>query len=95
MAFEKGNKLGGRPSGVPNKATTKFKEALNAMLESQADKMMLWLEEIDDPKQRFDVLKDFAEYIHPKLARSEIKHEGEINIGKMLAEIDEPNGQGT
>jgi hypothetical protein len=53
--------------------------------------MIEWLEDIEDPKERFNVLKDFAEYIHPKLARSEIKHEGEISIGKLLAEIDDPD----
>jgi len=59
----------GRPKGVPNKATMKFKESLNGLLEHCADDMVKWLEQIDDPKQRFDVLKDFAEYIYPKLAR--------------------------
>lgn len=41
------------------------------MLEESSDKMIEWLGEIDDPKTRFDVLKDFSEYIHPKLARVE------------------------
>ena len=93
MPFEKGKSgnPAGRVKGAPTKQTARFKEALNELLESQADKMVEWLQEIDDPKQRFDVLKDFAEYIHPKLARSEIKHEGEISIGKLLAEIDEPD----
>lgn len=81
----------GRPVGAEDKKTTRFKQALNELLESQADKMVEWLEQIDDPKQRFDVLKDFAEYIHPKLARSEIKHEGELNIGSVLAGLDEPD----
>lgn len=81
----------GRGKGVPTKKTARFKDALNELLESQADEMVKWLAEIEDPKDRFNVLKDFAEYIHPKLARSEIKHEGEISIGKLLAEIDEPD----
>ena len=61
----------GRPKGVPNKSTTKFKEALNNLLETSAPKMIEWLEEIDSPEKRFDVLTKMAEYIHPKLARSE------------------------
>lgn len=91
--FQKGQSgnPNGRPLGAEGKKTIRFKEALNDMLESQSDKLIEWLSEIKDPKQRFDVLKDFAEYIHPKLARSEIKHEGEISIGKLLAEIDEPD----
>lgn len=61
----------GRPAGIPNKATTQFKEALNNLLETAAPDMVTWLGEIKDPEKRFDVLSKFAEYIYPKLARSE------------------------
>lgn len=73
MPFKKGQSgnPAGRIKGEPTKSTKRFKEALNELLESQADKMVLWLEQIDNPKQRFDVIKDLAEYIHPKLARQE------------------------
>lgn len=67
----KTNNPHGRPAGVPNKATTRFKDALNEMLENSSDKLIEWLELIDDPKDRFDILSKFAEYVHPKLARSE------------------------
>ena len=65
------NNPNGRPRGVPNKATTQFKEALNEMLENSSDKLIEWLELIDDPKDRFEILSKFAEYVHPKLARTE------------------------
>ena len=73
MPFEKGKSgnPNGRQAGVANKATTKFKEALNTLLESAADEMVEWLAEIENPKERFAVIKDLAEYIHPKLARTE------------------------
>ena len=64
---------GGRPKGVPNKTTTEFKSALNNLLEHAAPQMVEWLGEIKDPEKRFDVLSKFAEYIYPKLARSEVQ----------------------
>lgn len=54
-----------------NAHTRRFKAALNNLLEHSADDMIIWLQEIDCPVKRFAVLKDFAEYIYPKLARVE------------------------
>lgn len=73
--FEKGQSgnLNGKPKGTLSKDTKRFKEALNGLLEHASDDMIGWLEQIADPKQRFDVLKDFAEYIYPKLARTEMQ----------------------
>lgn len=68
----------GRIKGTPNKATIEFKEALNKLLDIAAPDMVEWLEKIDDPFKRFEVLSKFAEFIYPKLARTEIKNpEGE------------------
>ena len=61
----------GRPAGVPNKATSLFKQSLQNLLDYGAPQMIGWLGEIDDPMDRFEVLSKFAEYIHPKLARQE------------------------
>lgn len=70
--FVKGNKLGGRQKGIPNKDTSRFKEALNELFEKNADNMIGWLEQIDEPKERFDILNKFAEFIFPKLQRTEM-----------------------
>lgn len=51
--------------------------------------------EIEMTPQQIKAADIILKKIIPDLARSEIKHEGEINIGKMLAAIDEPDGQGT
>ena len=74
----------GRPKGVQNKNTEEFKLHLNALLENSAPKMQKWLEDIaeESPEKAFDILSKFAEYIHPKLARTENKnsHDGEITL---------------
>lgn len=83
----------GRPKGVPNKATAEFKEKLNDLLEESAPKMAAWLEEIaaDDPAKAFDILSKFAEYIHPKLSRSQVDLDATIQtVSEKLAEMDEP-----
>jgi hypothetical protein len=77
----------GRQKGVPNKATTRFKEALNELFEAAAPDMVQWLAEIPNPKDRFDVLGKFANYIYPQLARTDINHGGQDgNAVKFIIE---------
>ena len=61
----------GRKAGVPNKATQEFKAHLNDLMEQAAPDMVKWLNEVEDPVKRFDILSKFAEYIYPKLQRTE------------------------
>lgn len=73
MPFEKGNKLGkGRPKGGQNKENERFKDALSHLFEENADNLMGWLSQVDNPKERFDILAKFADYLFPKLARTEL-----------------------
>lgn len=83
----KGTKTGGGSrKGKQNKATIEFKEALNELLNQAAPDMVTWLGQIDDPFKRFDILSRFAEFIHPKLARTE--HTGDKdNPIKSVTEI--------
>lgn len=89
----KTNNPKGRPKGIPNKTTVEFKEHLNKLLEESAPKMLEWLDEVakESPKDAFDILSKFAEYIHPKLSRQELKHEGEVTLNKILAKLDDPD----
>ncbi len=80
MAFkagETGNRYG-RPAGIHNKVTTEFKEALNNLLECCSPKILHWLELVaaEDPSKALDHLGKLAEYVHPKLARTELTAAG-------------------
>lgn len=84
MAIEKQSKAikggrrenAGRPVGIPNKSTTKAREAIAAFVDGNSDKLQLWLDQIalDErygPKVAFDCFMSVAEYHVPKLARTE------------------------
>lgn len=94
MAFKKGQSgnPNGRKKGVGNKTTEEFKTKLNDLLEQSAPKMAKWLEEIaaESPEKAFDILSKFAEYVHPKLARTEVKQETRLvdKEGKDIHTID-------
>lgn len=67
------NNPNGRPAGIPNKATTEFRDAVNKLLEHATPKMVEWLNEVaeKDPSKALDLIARMAEYAHPKLARTE------------------------
>lgn len=76
MSFKKGQSgnLNGRPAGSPNKSASEFKEALNAMLKDSSPKIQEWIDRVaaTDASKALDHLARLAEYVYPKLARSEI-----------------------
>lgn len=70
-AKPKGKPRGASRRGCPNKTTKELKEALSAFASKHVDKMAEWLEEIDDPAKRIDLMLRAFEYSIPKLARTE------------------------
>jgi len=91
MGLKKGqtNNPNGRKKGVRNKRTAKFKDQLNDLFEHHADDMHGWLHEIahEDPKEAFNVLSKFINYLYPKLATTE--HVGDKDnpvINKIIIE---------
>lgn len=72
----------GRPKGVPNKATTAFRETVQALLEDNSANVSKWLAAVaegdsthdikPDPGKALDLMAKLAEYAAPKLARTEV-----------------------
>lgn len=88
-------KTGGRKPGVPNRATTEFRETVTRLLESNAENVALWLERVaaDDPDKALQRLAQLAEYAAPKLSRSEIKAEVDNKGAPTInLTLTKPNG---
>lgn len=83
---ETASKLGKKSSrkGVPNKNTLEIREAFRQLLEAQSPKLTKWIEAVadEDPAKAIDLLLKMSEYILPKLQRTEIQTE--INIQTLL-----------
>lgn len=65
MAFEKGNKLGGRKVGSKNKLT-KATELFESLGMSPLVEACKELAKLTDPKERFDCFMELASYAHAK-----------------------------
>lgn len=95
MAGPNKPKTGGRKPGVPNRATTEFRETVTRLLESNAENVALWLERVaaDDPDKALQRLAQLAEYAAPKLSRSEIKAEVDNKGAPTInLTLTKPNG---
>ena len=70
--FEKGNP--GKPKGAKNKVTSELREKFEQLLETvTVEKMAEDLLELK-PAERLNVIMSLAEYITPKLARTQMEH---------------------
>lgn len=73
----------GRPKGVPNKATTAFRETVQQLLERNSENVAIWLDQVANgvggkepaPEKALDLLAKLAEYAAPKLSRTEVTGE--------------------
>ena len=76
-----------RPKGSPNKATAEAREAIARLVDGNAHRLTLWLDEIYEqkgPEAAWRCMMDVIEYHVPKLARHE--HTGN-NGDKIKVEV--------
>lgn len=62
----------GRPKGAPNKTTTEIRQAYQSFVEGNIPQFEEWLQHIEDPAKRFDIIIKISEYFIPKLNRQEV-----------------------
>ena len=70
----KTNNPNGRPKGVQNKVTKDTREAFKVLVEDNTGKFQGWLDKIAEtnPAKAFELLTNVAEYVLPKLSRTEV-----------------------
>jgi hypothetical protein len=64
----------GRPRGVPNQVTRDTREAFRLLVEDNADRLQGWLDRVGtkNPAKAAEILVKLAEFIVPRLARTEV-----------------------
>jgi len=77
----------GRPKGIPNRATTEFRDTIKALLDQNSKNVQKWLKDVaegditqdrkPDPYKALDMLAKLAEYAAPKLSRTEVSGDPE------------------
>ncbi len=86
MAFEKGNRLGGRTHGAVGKVTTKIKEAFSELLENNLERLQDDLDSLE-PKDRLKIILELASYTTPKLKAVEMKADIQTNNEDLLEKL--------
>jgi hypothetical protein len=83
----------GRPKGVPNKATTAFRETVQALLDDNRENVAKWLQMVaegdgdnlkPDPGKALALLKDLAEFAAPKLSRQEVVGDNDAPLAHRI-----------
>jgi hypothetical protein len=98
----KGTPGPGRKRGVPNKATTEFRDTIRKLLEDNSANVGVWLKLVAegdkklemkaDPGKALDLMARLAEFAAPKLGRVELTGEGggPVRFTKIEREIVDP-----
>lgn len=91
MRFEPGNNYGkGRPAGAKNKRTEQWEKFAEYLLTKGLQKFEAELEELSG-KQFVDAVVSIMEYFKPKLSRSTL--DGDININSITDLVAKSNNE--
>lgn len=80
--FTKGNRLAGSRKGIPNKRTQQWEEFGRDLLDSGLPRAKKIMAKAKDEKF-MEYFKDLLEYFKPKLARTEVQVEGDLNVNSV------------
>jgi|TARA_R100001530_G_scaffold10633_1_gene10461 hypothetical protein len=95
MPIEKGQRLNpnGRPKGKKNKKTEQW-DAIGDFLTQEGSERMLKYLSTTDPDKYADTYLKILEYFKPKLARTESKVSGVVNVIPILNALPADNSNG-
>ena len=79
MAFEKGNKHGGRKKGSKGKASSEIKEFLSEFLHENLDDLQGCIQSMKAP-DRFNAYMQVAKFIIPTMKAMDVKLEAESDF---------------
>ncbi len=84
----------GKPKGTPNKSTRQFKEVMAALLESNEANFESWIKRIakKNPRAAYDLLMKSAEFVAPKLNRTEMSGTPDGNPILVKRIVDDISG---
>lgn len=97
------NRGRGRPKGVPNRATTEFRDTIKALLDGNKENVSIWLQSVadgdeahqrkPDPYRALDILAKLAEYAAPKLSRTEVTGQdgGPVEVSGINIKLVRPD----
>ena len=71
------NNPNGRPKGSPNKTTKEIRDSFQMFVEGNQDKFDEWISRVAEknPAKAIELVTNLAEYILPKLSRTEVQAE--------------------
>ena len=80
----------GRKKGTPNKRTAKVRAILEEQLAPHLDNVGSLIAQIDDPKERLQVIAALLPFFAPKMQAIDMtaKQESNVRLEQSLADID-------